>query len=348
MDHSTLSHDTQKLIERKNALLSSFSDSEDRIARKISHLPQSEATFVMADTPHDPIDQLFDEAVEKAERRQKTDDEIIGYHTEEILGVEEALLALKQEKAFSSPDLAEVESLLNQAEDLIDTMPDNRYIAARAAVDKMVLDNNPLKKKKNARKRSSKPIPYPETSASSDTEEAPSPSSSHVSDVQGSKISTRLSQSETERTTTAEPSEYRKDSQETQKEAVFSPNPSSKLEFLALFISLLTFTLFLALLAPVMTRLDYLALLILVIFMILTLDMSYQSVLLTCLLLIVIYTAGFIREVLIGTMSPDVLHFGWFIFIPFCLISAARFIKKAFPKDHLSSSCEENTEEEQL
>lgn len=42
------------------------------------------------------------------------------------------------------PDLAEIDELLQEAEDLMEDIPYSRYMAARAAVDKEVLDDNPL------------------------------------------------------------------------------------------------------------------------------------------------------------------------------------------------------------
>lgn len=42
------------------------------------------------------------------------------------------------------PDLAEIDELLQEAEELMEDIPYSRYMAARAAVDKEVLDDNPL------------------------------------------------------------------------------------------------------------------------------------------------------------------------------------------------------------
>lgn len=241
------SREVEELLEKKKDLFSLFSVFEDRIDHKISHLADSAEIPVESikqkiaePSRHhleDPVEDLFEQAVLKS--RQKTHESgIIGFHTEEILGVEGALAEIKKtepvkpseakraedpeemlktseepvilthtdpiesphpkmaepeisgldaqmsadipsetevpERSVSAasqdtmddlpeeriaqhdkepmelplgvdePDLAEIDELLQEAEDLMEDIPYSRYMAARAAVDKEVLDDNPL------------------------------------------------------------------------------------------------------------------------------------------------------------------------------------------------------------
>lgn len=241
------SREVEELLEKKKDLFSLFSAFEDRIDHKISHLTDSAEIPVesikqkiVESTGHhlaDPVEDLFEQAVLKSQ--QKTHESgIIGFHTEEILGVEEALAELKKAEPANSfeeepaaepaeviempedpviltqtepiptpnpeiseaepsgtdtqtpadiwveteisepdlsvenqdnadgppegriarhdgepmelplgvdePDLAEIDELLQEAEELMEDIPYSRYMAARAAVDKEVLDDNPL------------------------------------------------------------------------------------------------------------------------------------------------------------------------------------------------------------
>lgn len=241
------SREVEELLEKKKDLFSLFSAFEDRIDHKISHLTDSAEIPVESIKQNitepsghhleDPAEDLFEQAVLKSQ--QKThEDGIIGFHTEEILGVEEALAELKKTdpvKPFKEepvkepaeviempedpviltqaepipsphseildaepseaapqipadipletevseptlsvenqdnagdllkeriirhdeepmelplgvdePDLAEIDELLQEAEELMEDIPYSRYMAARAAVDKEVLDDNPL------------------------------------------------------------------------------------------------------------------------------------------------------------------------------------------------------------
>ena len=241
------SREVEELLEKKKDLFSLFSAFEDRIDHKISHLTDSaeipvesiKQNIVEPSGHHleDPAEDLFEQAVLKSQ--QKThEDGIIGFHTEEILGVEEALAELKKTdpvKPFreepvkapaeviempedpviltqaepipsphseildaepseaapqipadipletevseptlsvenqdnegdllkeriirhdeepmelplgvDEPDLAEIDELLQEAEELMEDIPYSRYMVARAAVDKEVLDDNPL------------------------------------------------------------------------------------------------------------------------------------------------------------------------------------------------------------
>ena len=235
------SREVEELLEKKKDLFSLFSAFEDRIDHKISHLTDSAEIPVESIKQNitepsghyleDPAEDLFEQAVLKSQ--QKThEDGIIGFHTEEILGVEEALAELKQtdpvnpfkeepvkepaeviempedpviltqaepipsphseildaepseaapqipadipletevsEPTLSvenqdnagdllkeriirhdeepmelplgvdEPDLAEIDELLQEAEELMEDIPYSRYMAARAAVDKEV------------------------------------------------------------------------------------------------------------------------------------------------------------------------------------------------------------------
>ena len=241
------SREVEELLEKKKDLFSLFSAFEDRIDHKISHLTdsgeipvESIKQKIVESTGHhleDPVEDLFVQAVLKSQ--QKTHESgIIGFHTEEILGVEEALAELKKAEPANSfeeepaaepaeviempedpviltqtepiptpnleiseaepsgtdtqtpadiwveteisepdlsvenqdnadglpegriarhdgepmelplgvdePDLAEIDELLQEAEELMEDIPYSRYMAARAAVDKEVLDDNPL------------------------------------------------------------------------------------------------------------------------------------------------------------------------------------------------------------
>ena len=315
MAHPTLSRETEDLLDRKNVLLSSFTSSERRIDHKISKL---EKTFAASPAPrtHDHLDQLFEAAVERAANPPQNEGGIIGYHTEEILGVEEALARLKAEEAASqSPDLGEVESLLNQAEDIVDTMPKNRYMAARAAVDKMVLDNNPLNPKKEKTADSLYDALFSDDGRT-DWEALPEIQTASVTPEDEDFFEAELTEND-KNNVAAQP---------------FAAGLSSKASFLLLFLSLIGLSVFLLILSPVIGRLDYLVLLVLAIFMVLTLDMSFNSVLVAAGVILLAYLAGYVREILMGFAQADFFHLGWFVFIPLCLISASAFVQKVYPR----------------
>lgn len=241
------SREVEELLEKKKDLFSLFSAFEDRIDHKISHLTDSAEIPVESikqkiaePSGHhleDPAEDLFEQAVLKSQQKSH-ESGIIGFHTEEILGVEEALAELKktepvkplEEESAAEPaevfempedpviltqtepiptpnpeiseaepsvtdtrmpadippetevsepdlsvenqdnaddlpkerivhhdeepmelplgvdelDLAEIDELLQEAEELMEDIPYSRYMAARAAVDKEVLDDNPL------------------------------------------------------------------------------------------------------------------------------------------------------------------------------------------------------------
>ncbi|MDO4288291.1 MAG: hypothetical protein Q4C55_03795 [Eubacterium sp.] len=314
MVHSTISRETDKLLNRKDGLLSSFSDSESRIDDKISKIFDAPITSPEAE---DPLDLLFQQAVEKASKKRHAEGEIIGYHTEEILGVEEALAQMKAQTSDTAPDLMAVESLLNQAEDFVGTLPKKHYMAARAAVDKMLLDNNPLRPKK----RQETPDDHFYDALFSDDSQIdwdflPEAETAVVTDEDDTFFQAH------------EPSKP-------EAEGSFSPLgalTNSRGTFLLFFLSLIGLSVFLAVLSPVIGRLDYLTLLVLAIFMILTLDMPFNAVLFASGAILIAYLAGYIREILTGFAQADFWHLGWFVFIPLCLISASAFVQRIYPR----------------
>lgn len=109
--------DLQDLLEKKKDLLSLFSAFEDRIDHKISHLTDStelptkkirEATN-NSTFQTEPKDDIFEQAVLKSQQPPSTDG-IIGYHTEEILGIDAALAALDSDTSAPKEAAPKVEA----------------------------------------------------------------------------------------------------------------------------------------------------------------------------------------------------------------------------------------------
>ncbi|MEG0379560.1 MAG: hypothetical protein RR614_13875, partial [Eubacterium sp.] len=110
--------DLQELLEKKKDLLSLFSSFEDRIDHKISHLTDSTEgspehhgeTSDKNTAVKEPEDDLFEQAVRKSQKTQVKDG-IIGYHTEEILGIDAALAALDNDTSEAKEAETKIEAV---------------------------------------------------------------------------------------------------------------------------------------------------------------------------------------------------------------------------------------------
>lgn len=112
----------QDLLEKKENLLSLFSAFEDRIDHKISHftdsmeIPVEKIRETLDQNPQQPKqepeeakpeDDIFEQAVLKSQDHSSKDG-IIGYHTEEILGIDAALAAFNHDAENKSTDEASI------------------------------------------------------------------------------------------------------------------------------------------------------------------------------------------------------------------------------------------------
>lgn len=129
------SREVEELLEKKKDLFSLFSAFEDRIDHKISHLADSaeipvesikEKTEAPSDRhSKDPVENLFEQAVLKSQQKSHQSG-IIGFHTEEILGVEDALAEIRKAEAadVSEPAETPAEVFAAPEEPVISTQPE--------------------------------------------------------------------------------------------------------------------------------------------------------------------------------------------------------------------------------
>ena len=433
------SREVEELLEKKKDLFSLFSAFEDRIDHKISHLTDSAEIPVESIKQNitepsghhleDPAEDLFEQAVLKSQ--QKThEDGIIGFHTEEILGVEEALAELKKTdpvKPFKEepvkepaeviempedpviltqaepipsphseildaepseaapqipadipletevseptlsvenqdnagdllkeriirhdeepmelplgvdePDLAEIDELLQEAEELMEDIPYSRYMAARAAVDKEVLDDNPLEISGN--------------------EEADFEAYDEDEDIFQETVNDTIP----EDASTHPFADFFEDTAETVKEDLFDELPLDEapeeeysdnnlddvtyenvdavslgafkysavsLRLILFVVAMLGMGVFTALSSGRFIAMDYLILFVLCIFVALTMDMSFNATLIVTVVIMLGCFGGLIYTFFAGG-EVSMFHMFWFIIIPACLLTASGLVQK--------------------